>query len=158
MGDILSLKNKKYLKSNLKQNGYVYIMLYKNDGGKTHRVHRLVAESYLENNDNKPQVNHIDGNKSNNNVNNLEWCTQSENQKHAISIGLDCVPITTSVYDVYKNSKFVGRFYNHLDISKETGLSLATIGRMFQFNRQSRNGYSIILIERATTKANACTL
>lgn len=52
------------------------------------RVHRMVAELYLENPKNYKQVNHLDGNKLNNNVSNLEWCNQSMNTKHAYDMGL----------------------------------------------------------------------
>jgi len=50
------------------------------------QVHRLVADSFIENNHNKPCVNHIDGNPSNNNISNLEWCTYSENEIHSYEV------------------------------------------------------------------------
>ena len=87
-GKIFSKRSNRYLKLNPKDNGYIYIEL--NVGGQPYykRVHRLVAEAFIPNPENKPYVNHIDGNKSNNNVSNLEWVTDSENAKHCIKLGL----------------------------------------------------------------------
>ena len=64
-------------------NGYVRVSLQVNNKSKSFTVHRLVAEAFIENPLNKPQVNHIDGDKKNNYVNNLEWATRFENMKHA---------------------------------------------------------------------------
>lgn len=68
--------------------GYLSISLIKNKISKSLKVHRLVAKTFIANPHNKPQINHKDGNKSNNFVENLEWCDNSENQKHAYRLGL----------------------------------------------------------------------
>lgn len=60
----------------------------RNNCQETHYVHRLVAQSFVPNPDNKPEVNHIDGDRLNNNVSNLEWVTSSENSFHASATGL----------------------------------------------------------------------
>lgn len=68
--------------------GYLRTSLSKDGKSKTVKVHRIVAEAFLQNPDNLPQVNHIDGNKKNNAVDNLEWCSQSDNLKHACRMKL----------------------------------------------------------------------
>lgn len=67
---------------------YFVANLWKNNKQHTFYIHRLVAEAFIPNSCNKPEVNHIDGNKQNNSVNNLEWCTRKENAKHAVKTGL----------------------------------------------------------------------
>ncbi len=70
------------------QNGYCLVNLTKDRSSKTKYVHRLVAEAFLDNPNNLPQVNHIDGNKDNNHFSNLEWCTALHNNQHALDLGL----------------------------------------------------------------------
>lgn len=76
--------------------GYAYVTLCDDTGHHEKRVHRLVAEAFLDNPHGCKQVNHIDGDKLNNRVDNLEWCTQSENMKHAYKLGLQ-KPIPTQI-------------------------------------------------------------
>lgn len=66
--------------------GYYKVGLNKNGKNSKFRVHRLVAQMFIPNPHEYPQVNHIDGNKQNNNVTNLEWCTNTENQIHAVKM------------------------------------------------------------------------
>ena len=68
--------------------GYRRVCLCKNKTHKFKGIHRLVAEAFISNPENLPQVNHKDGDKLNNNVENLEWCNNSQNQKHACQFGL----------------------------------------------------------------------
>ncbi len=68
--------------------GYYALRLVGDDDRRGLKVHRLVAKAFIPNPENKPCVNHKDGNKLNNNVDNLEWCTYSENTIHALKIGL----------------------------------------------------------------------
>ena len=70
---------------------YHYVQFWRKDKPTHKAVHRLVAEAFIPNPENKPTVNHLDGNKHNNAVDNLEWATHSENHKHAFATGLRSV-------------------------------------------------------------------
>lgn len=86
-GKVRHLKEK-VLKGGTYPNEYKFVCLRKNNENKNVMIHRLVAQIFIPNIDNKLYVNHMDGNKFNNSFENLEWCTQSENLKHAVDIGL----------------------------------------------------------------------
>ena len=78
----------RFLQNRLSNRGYYHVLLTENGIEKNHLIHRLVATAFIPNPDNKPQVNHKDGNKLNNNLDNLEWCTNRENAKHSYENGL----------------------------------------------------------------------
>lgn len=72
----------------IKNGGYYRVTLSKNNIKKAKTIHRLIGESFIPNPNNLPFINHIDGNKLNNSVENLEWCTSQENCIHAVYTGL----------------------------------------------------------------------
>lgn len=87
-GRFRSLKGK-IAKQATSLNGYKFVGLTSNNVRKIHYIHRLVSEHFIEREKNKEWVNHIDGDKTNNNIDNLEWCTPSENIKHAYDNNLN---------------------------------------------------------------------
>lgn len=90
-GKVFNLKTMKHLKCSINNMGYPSVCLYNENGGKFFLVHRLMAETFLHIIENKKFVNHIDGNKANNILCNLEWCTHKENMVHAWNTGLNKV-------------------------------------------------------------------
>ena len=88
LGNIYNKSKNVKLKQCVDKFGYSKVSLRKNGKQKQKKVHRAVAESFILNPLNKPQVNHIDGDKSNNCVWNLEWCDNSQNMHHAYELGL----------------------------------------------------------------------
>ena len=80
--------NGKKLKGGLASTGYYQVSLTTDKQSKNYYIHRLVAETFIANPENHPFINHKDGNKINNNISNLEWCTPQENETHALKTGL----------------------------------------------------------------------
>ena len=81
-------KGRVLLQTMNKQVQYKQVSLWKENKGTSYYVHRLVAEAFIPNPESKPEVNHIDGNRQNNHISNLEWVTSGENSLHASKIGL----------------------------------------------------------------------
>ena len=99
-----------------KSNGYQFVQLYKDNRMKNIYVHKLVAQAFIPNIDNKPEVNHIDGNKLNNSVKNLEWVTSNENNKHKWRTGLQRFSEKQSKITKENNQKYKSRPIKQLDL------------------------------------------
>lgn len=101
---------RKKLKTYTINSGYACLKLYKHGVKSSFLLHRLVAESFCPNPDNKPEVNHKDGDKLNCSATNLEWVTSSENKKHAKSTGL-------KVYNLPSKGKKLGKHSNYFNVT-----------------------------------------
>jgi len=91
LGKVKNAKTGRILKAHVGQYGYESVSLSLQGKSKTYIVHRLVALAFIPNPENKPEVNHKDGKKTNNRKSNLEWATSAENQRHAVDTGLQVV-------------------------------------------------------------------
>lgn len=105
MGDVRNI-NGNDIKPWISTTGYYNIKVIVNSKRKNIKVHRLVAEAFIPNIDNKPHVNHIDGNKLNNCVTNLEWCDHKENMSHASKNSLISKKPRTTGKKLGKKSKY----------------------------------------------------
>lgn len=87
-GQIFSIRSNKMLKQTETKDGYLKVSLFKNGKGCTKKTHSFIAKTLIPNPDNKPQINHKNGDKQDNRIENLEWVTQQENMDHAVATGL----------------------------------------------------------------------
>jgi len=126
-GKIWSLKSNNFLKPNIVRSGYKMVRLYRNGWAKDYLVHRIVAEVYCNNPDNKRVVNHKDGNKLNNYFLNLEWNTDSENQLHAIRTGLKKIRYGSR----HPNSKLSEQNIEDIKTLYKSNLTLKQIAKQF---------------------------
>lgn len=126
-GEIINLHNGHIVKPQLNSKGYLRVHI----GHKMEFVHRLVAEKFVSNPYNKPQVNHIDGNKLNNSASNLEWVTNQENRDHAVKNNLiikgEKCPWAKLTQD---NVNYIKNHLSDIDhniLAKQFGVNITTI-------------------------------
>ena len=125
-GKCYNSNTNKWLKGQINQkSGYLsYNLTMPNGDKKRLYAHRLVAAAYIPNKYNKKQVNHIDGNKTNNNVYNLEWATQEENQQHALKLEMRKYK---HVFCFNPDKELVAEYKTIAEASRATGISASLI-------------------------------
>ncbi len=116
----------KVLKQMVSGRGYAYVILRKNNIATHKFIHKEMAIAFIPNPDNKPQVNHIDGNKLNNALNNLEWCTAKENSQHAVRTGLLKMNGVDNPQNKYSNRLVIKMRKLH-----ELGFKTKTLSKIF---------------------------
>lgn len=144
-------KNIKKLKLRIVQ-GYTRTCLYKNKKRHDEFVHRLVAKTFIPNPENKPEINHKNGIRNDNRASNLEWCTQSENVKHAYDILGRKAPKPwlgkfgkdnkrSRLVLQIKNDKIIAEFWGTSEASRKTGINQRNINSCCTGKRHSAGGY-----------------
>ena len=160
-GNVVNAKGNILVAPPNKKTGYRAVSLWKDNKGLTCTIHRLVATTYIPNPDNLPQVNHIDGNKLNNQVDNLEWVTPSGNIQHAYDIGLrkQTKLLDDPTYETLLERFLQGESMTSLALEHSAGLTRVTInmrklakdlGKYDQYEAQLKEQKRI-----RNTKANA---
>lgn len=124
-GKLFNTKTGKYPKGYINKMGYLVYYFSFNGVKRELYAHRMVAQTFIPNPENKECVNHKDGNKLNNNINNLEWVTKAENNRHARDTGLN--PLYKKVYCYDKNKNLIAIYDSLRSASQLTGFSENTI-------------------------------
>ena len=140
LGNVRSLMRNGTKGGEVKKNerhGYLRVRLWKNKSIKTIGIHRLVAQAFITNPLNKPQVNHKNGNKKDNRVENLEWVNATENMNHAYNNGLCKTKKVTQI----KNGIVLNTYLNIYRASIETGIQYASIYRCANGVGKTAGGY-----------------
>lgn len=166
-GDIYTLCHKDYeklLKPKIDKYGYKNVVLTKNGKRKTYLVHRLVGQAFIPNPNNYPQIDHIDGNRLNNKVNNLEWVTAKENMNEAVRIGLfdnvkkiqreNAIKNNLSKNHIYgneatkkkinqldKQNNIINTYESISEASRKTGIHIQSISYSANGNRKTGGGF-----------------
>ena len=151
-GRVKSLKSnkEKILKPFARPNGYLGVTLSKKGKSITKSIHRIVAETFISNQNKLLQVNHKDGNKQNNNVNNLEWCTAQENIKHSWKNGLSrvtegmrehCKVYNKKVMQYDKNENFIKEWESASEAGRKLNIFQQSIVACLKNRTKTAGGY-----------------
>lgn len=142
-GRVKSLKRVKeqILKPGRDKDGYLFVILYKNNKMKYCFIHRLVAQSFIPNPQNLPQVNHKNEDKTDNKVDNLEWCDSKYNNNYGTHIQRQAEKLSKPVLQYTKTGEFVREWKSTMDVKRNLGYSQSHISDCCNEKRKSANGF-----------------
>lgn len=157
-GMVFSTFTSKYLKPSRTKHGYLTVELFNENGSRRLLVHRLVAQAYLPNPNGYPQVNHIDENKQNNRVDNLEWCTAKYNMNYGNAAQTRHLLIDYGTQErkelarqngkstarpivQFKGERRVNVYENAHDAERKTGINSSHILEVARGKRKSAGGF-----------------
>lgn len=126
------------------KDGYLIVCLNKEGKQKNHKVHRLVGESFIVNYENKPLINHIDEDKSNNHVENLEWATHYENNTHGTRI-IKTIEENSIPVKAFRNGLLVGQYSSLTECAGALSISSSGISMVLSGKRKTSGGYTFQL-------------
>lgn len=140
-GRVRSVKGH-YYKSNRINGGYLQVYFSINGKQINKLVHRLVAETFIPNPNNMPEVNHKDGNRSNNNAINLEWCSKSYNQKYRNKFGISSTEVLGHpLFAIDLKTLEVSRFRSQREAGRALGVSSGNINEVIKGKLNQTHGY-----------------
>lgn len=147
LGRVYSVQRKKIKNTFIDKGGYVRVQLYHNYTQKRFLVHRLVAEAFIPNSNNYPQVNHIDENKLNNCVDNLEWCTNKYNcnfgtkpeKSRKNSSKLQLNKRSVAIYDSENN--YIDTCKSMMDVARKLNCSYSNVQSVLYGRTKTCKGY-----------------
>ena len=141
LGKVRNIKSGRMLKPHLNHNGYLKHHLYRHDKQKELFLHRIIAIAFIDNPGKKPQVNHIDENKLNNDLSNLEWCTAKENLIHGTRTKRAAEKLSKKVIQLDLNDNVLNEFESMGQAERETGVPRSNISRCCNGKRKSAGDY-----------------
>lgn len=145
LGNVRSLKFNKItpLKpyKNVARHGYLEVYLRLPGSKKTFKVHRLVAQAFIENPDNLPQINHKDENKENNCVDNLEWCTNKYNINYGTCIEKITKAVSMKIAQYSLSGELIATFDSQIEAARQTGTRQGSISGCINGVNKTAGGY-----------------
>lgn len=142
LGRVTRVTTGRILKSGKDKDGYLQVTLCKDSTKYTKKIHRLVAQAFVSNSENKPEINHIDEDKANNRVNNLEWSTRKENNNHGTHNERSSRTQSIPIISTNLKTGECREFYGTNECGRQLDLNPGHINEVLKGKRRQTGGYT----------------